>query len=390
MGTSAVESRPTDSCRLDWLSVSYYAASDQLQEQQIGYYLELLRVFVESPTLKDGAGRKFFEHSVFHDAGLALKWSPPDGSRNPGCLTVDLRGEFFKLMSPAQRAAVYLDASELEGFKHCTRLDAQRTLLDPQADAEQIHRMVRERQVWVPRYAGYSQLGRIDSKGDAMKGASLVWGGPESAARGMTYNKALEDHWDGVRAVRHEVRLRRQPARDYFARLLESLRAEDGPDCRHFAEPRFVQSVLSKHMTYLDTSRLAKVLDKKDWPQNWVKDSAPAAFWSEVVEGVPMELQATWQEQKALEDSVAALCRQYGRKAALWVMWRHYGCGEDREDALEALFAQWAVRIRDEDLDDLIKLVPEENRDRLIAEFPEWRATGAYNLEAFSRETPAG
>jgi len=389
MGKAFIDSRPTPSCRLDWLSLSYYAASEELQERQIGYFLELLRVFVESPTLKDGAGRKFFENSVFHDAGLALKWSSPDGSRNPGCLTVDFKGEIFKLMSPAQRAAVYLDAAELEGFKHCTRLDAQRTLIEPQADAEEIHRLVRERKVWVARHSSYSQLGKVDSKGDAVKGASITWGGPESATRCMTYNKALEDQWDCI-AVRHEARLRRQPARDYFARLLESLRAEEGPECRDFAEPTFVQSVLSKHMTYLDTSRLARTLDKKDWPENWVRDSEPAPFWAEVVQGVPMELQATWQQEKALEDSVAALSKQYGRKAALWVMWRVYSGAEDRYVALDLLFSQWAVRLRDEDLDELLKLIPDENRDRLIAEFATWRAVGAHNVELTHRETPTG
>ena len=103
-----------------------------------------------------------------------------------------------------------------------------------------------------------------------------------------------------------------------------------------------------------------------------------------------MELQAVWQEQKALEDSVAAMNKQYGRKAALWVMWRQYAFGETREDAMEALFAQWAVRLRDEDLGELLKLVPQENHDRLISDFRTWRAVGAHNVETFFRETPTG
>lgn len=390
MGKSAVESVPTASCRLDWLSLSFYAASETLQKKQLGWWLDAFGRFVPEPTFKDGAGRKFFEYSVFHDAGIGLRWTPPDGARNAGFLNVDLKGEFFKLTNPAQRAAIYLDASELEGFKHCTRLDAQRTLLDPHADAEEVHRMVREREVWVARYKGFRQLGETDSKGDAVKGASVVWGGPESAARGMTYNKAAEDGWDGLRAVRHEVLLRRQPARDCFQTLRQMLLQEEGPGCRYLAEVRFVQSVLAKQMTYLDTSRLAAVTDKAQWPENWAADSQPAEFWREVVDGNPVELTTTWRQEKSLEDSVAAMNNQYGRKAYNFVMWRMYGCGQSREEALDELFDCWAARAKEEDLPELVKLAKPGERKALAREFHRWRQAAAHNLEGFARRDPLG
>lgn len=370
---------------MDWLSLSYYAATAELQAKQLAFWDEVLRKVVPDPLYKSGGGRQFFENSIYHDAGLAMRWTSPDGTKNAGHLSVDLRGEFFKLATPQLRAAVVLDASELEGFKHCTRLDGQRTIIEPQADAEQIHRMVVNREVWVPRHSSYRQLAPTDSKGDAVNGASVVWGGPSSATRSMTYNKAAEDKWGDVRAVRHETKLLKQPARDAFVTLVNLLAEEEGPDNPYLAEMRFAQSVLAKHMTYLDTSRLASIPDKRQWPENWVRDSQPAAFWSEVVEGTPIELTTTWRSEKSLEDSQAAMNGQYGRKGAKFVLWRVYGHGQARQDVLEEIFAAWAARLKDEDLDELLLLVPEEARPALAQEFREWRAAGGHNLEGFAR-----
>lgn len=390
MGKSPVDSPVTDSCRLDWLSLSYFAATPELQARQLAFFDEVLRKVVTDPLYKDGGGRQFFENSVFHDAGVALRWSAPDGAKNPGHLSVDLRGEFFKLATPQLRSAVVLDAAGFEGFRHCTRLDAQRTIVEPQADAEQVHRMVVNRDVWVARHNSYRQLGPTDSKGEAIKGASVVWGGPQSAVRNMTYNKALEDKWGDVRAVRHETKLLKQPARDSFMALVNLLEEEEGPTNKFLAEIRFAQSVLAKHMTYLDTSRLAGIPDKKDWPENWVRDSQPAPFWSEVVEGTPIELTTTWRAEKSLEDSQAACNTQYGRKSSKYVMWRVYGCGEDRLAVLDDLFSAWCSRLKDEDLGELLSMCPEEVHEDLVRDFREWREAAAHNLEGFARKDPIG
>jgi hypothetical protein len=390
MGKRTVDSPPTDSCRLDWLSLTYFAASESLQNEQLNAWIDVFERFIPQLDFKEGGGRTFFDNSVFHDAGVAMRWSPPDGARNAGHLSIDLRGEFFKLTDPRDRAAIYLDAADLEGFKHCTRLDAQRTLIDPMADAEQIHCMVRDRECWVPRYKAFRQLAPTDSKGDAVNGASVVWGGPSSPSRGMTYNKAAEDKWDGVRAVRHEALLRRQPARDSFKVLLEMLLAEEGPSCRYLAEVRFVQSVLAKQMTYLNTSRLAAIRDKANWPENWAADSEPAEFWREVVEGEPVQLKVTWREERTLEESQRAHDEQWGRTEAKFCLWRIYGCGQSKAEVFEELFSAWCSRLKDEDLPGLVKLTPEQNKRPLAREFQRIRRAASKNLEAFASKDPIG
>lgn len=301
-------------------------------------------------------------------------------------MNVDLTGTTFKYLTPEERIAIYLDFAELEGFKHCTRLDAERTLLEPQADAEEIHRMVRNREIWVARFDSYSQLGPVDSKGDAVKGASVCWGQPQSARRGITYNKALEDKWLGVRAVRHEVRNRKAVARDLFKTLIAEIRAASDSE-QQTIESRFVQSVLSKTMTYLETSRFSAIQDKKEWPENWAADSQPAPFWSEVVTGDPIELQTQWRVTKSLEDSQYSEDQQYGRKRGKWSLWQVYGFDKTFASVAQERLDQALVRVRPEDLDEVAALLTPEQAARMRAEWEEVKGIAANNVEHETRQT---
>lgn len=318
---------------------------------------------------------------------MQLRWSEPgSGGNNAGYLNADLTGRSFKYLDSEQREAIYLDIADMEGFKAATRVDSQRTLLQPQATAEDIHRMVRKREIWVRGYDTYSQLGEVDSKGNATKGASITWGSNASATRCCTYNKALEDGWEDIEAVRHEVRSRKQNAKAIFETLLAEIRSPSGSDQRS-PEARVVQSVLAKQMTYLDTSRFRRLRDKAEWPENWASDSKPAAFWQEVLEGEALELKAVWRAEKSLEDSMAAMHHQYGRKAGLWVLWSLYSRGLTLQEALLESLDHCLVRLRDEDLDFLRSVVPAEQHEKLLAEWPEWRAVAGHNVEAGTRET---
>lgn len=383
MGTPDLGGEPTASCRLDWLSVSFFAASFELQKQQLAYFLSLANACCPRSQWRDAAGRGFFANAAANeDAGIRLKWSEPDTGRvNAGYLSADMTGTFFKLFDAEHRAAIYLDISDLEGFRQCTRFDSQATVLEPQADAEEIHRQVRERLVWVAGYEGYSQLGPVDSKGDAIKGASVVWGSPASSVRGITYNKALEDRWEGVRAARHEVRRRKQPARDGFQTLLDLLRDSEN-EGHQSVEILFAQSVLAKHMTYLDTSRLAKIRDKADWPANWAADSEQVSWWQEVVTGEPVELKTQWRITKRLEESMQAMCDQYGRKAALWCLYEAIQQEITPDDAAGALLDRWGTRLKDDDIDALVAMLPAVDEAAIREYAARFRQDSAHNVEA--------
>jgi hypothetical protein len=207
-----------------------------------------------------------------------------------------------------------------------------------------------------------------------------MWGAPESAVRARSYNKAAEAGWD-VPAVRHEVQLRRQPARDKFNALIEQLQVEQAEEATT-TENAFVQQVLNQHMAYLDTSRLAK-LTRKNWPKNWAQRCEKADWWEkEVVTGDPKEIKTVWRLQKKLEDSVAASDIQYGRILAKWVLAQVINEGISPEEALLDRSAQWFLRLQDSDLTDLLQLVPEEKHDDLVEMWTNCRQVAAHNAEA--------
>lgn len=373
-------SRPSASCRLDWLSVSLYGATVRRQREQLSYFFSLLSAIADSATWPEPSAAKFFQNAVAHEAGLSIKWTEPGhSSTNEGLISVDIRGTAFLSLEREHRKAMYLDIAEMEGFKQCTRLDAQRTVLRPLMSAEQIHDSLLAGTCWVKSYQGYRQMGEVTGSNATTEASTVMWGSPTNAIRARSYNKAAESGWD-VPAVRHEVQMRKQPARDKFNFLVEQLQVEQANKATT-AENAFVQSVLNQHMAYLDTSRMAK-LTRKNWPKNWAQRCERAEWWDkEVVTGEPTEIKTQWRLAKKLEDSVAASNAQYGRILAKWLMVKCHRDGMTTEEAFLDMSAQWVLRLKDEDLQDLLALVPAEEHPRLLENFDTWRQTAAHNAE---------
>ena len=382
-GGTALGEAGTASCRLDWLSVSFFAASDEVQREQLAYFFQLLGYVADGATFETQGVAKFFSHSLSHPAGLGIKWtSPNEEGLNRGLVSVDLRGTAFTALDREDRKAIYLDIAEMEGFKSATRMDFQRTVLEPQASAEDILKRVQERTAWIKGFSSYSSPGDFDRGGAPINGATIYWGSPRSAVRCRSYNKAAESGWS-TPAVRHEVQTRKAVARDRFNDLVGALRLEQ-TSAATAAENQFVQAVLNQHMEYLDTTRLAKLNSREDWPKNWAANSDRADFWDEVVTGHPKEMKTRWRLSKRIEESVQHCDKQYGRVLAKQTLLRIYRDGLMQDDAFQERVSQWFVRLKDEDLAELLPLIPPERREEFIEEFPEWRQVGAHNVEAFS------
>ena len=380
LGEESLGLRPSASCRLDWLSVSFFGATVRQQREQLSYFFSLLNAIADGATWPKPSPSKFFQNAVAHPAGLSVKWTEPgSGQTNEGLISVDVRGTAFQALEREHRKALYLDISELEGFKQCTRLDAQRTVLNPICSAEEIHECLLSRTLWVKSFRGFTQMGELDADGAPSSGSTVMWGSPQNAIRARSYNKAIESDWD-IPAVRHEVQMRKQPARDKFNFLIEQLQVEQAGEATT-AENAFVQSVLNQHMAYLDTTRLAK-LTRKNWPKNWAKRCENADWWDkEVVTGDPKEIKTQWRLAKKLEESVRAGDVQYGRIYAKWMLARVHRDGLTAEEALLDMSAQWVLRLKDEDLDDLMLLVPPEGHATLRDNFYKWRQIAAHNAE---------
>lgn len=381
LGERTLGAGPSASCRLDWLSVSLFGATVARQREQLSYFFSLLSAVSDGATWPEPSPAKFFENAVSHEAGLSIKWTKPEsGKTNQGLISVDIRGTAFLALEREHRAALYLDIAEMEGFKQCTRLDAQRTVLNPSVSAEELHDRLVAGTHWVKSFRDYRQMGPLTSRNACAGASTVMWGSPDSAVRARSYNKAAEAGWD-VPAVRHEVQLRRQPARDKFNALIEQLQVEQAVEATT-AENAFVQSVLNQHMAYLETSRLAK-LTRKNWPKNWAQRCEKADWWDkEVVTGDPKEIKTVWRLQKKLEDSVAASDAQYGRILAKWILSQVVNKDVTPEEALLDRSAQWFLRLQDSDLTDLMQLVPADKHDELLEKWQSFRQVAAYNAEA--------
>lgn len=383
LGERTLGQRPTPSCRVDWLSVSLFGATVRKQREQLSYFFSLLSAISDGATWPEPSPAKFFQNSVAHEAGVSIKWTEPDtGKTNQGLTSVDIKGTAFLALEREHRKALYLDIAEMEGFKQCTRLDAQRTVLNPTVSAEELHNQLVLGAVYVKGFGKYRQLGPLTTRNAIADASTVMWGAPESAVRARSYNKAREAEWD-VPAIRHEVQLRRQPARDKFNALVELLQVEQAEQ-ETSAENAFVQSVLNQHMAYLDTSRFAK-LTRESWPKNWAQRCKNADWWdAEVVTGDPKEIKTQWRVAKKLEDSVRACDTQYGRILGKWLMTKVHRDGMTAEEAFLDMSAQWVLRLKDDDLQDLLSIVPEEEHDRLLKNWTDWRHVAAHNAESGS------
>ena len=381
VGAESVGQRPSASCRLDWLSVSLFGATVRKQREQLSYFFSLLGAISDGATWPEPSPAKFFQNSVAHEAGVSVKWTEPgSGNTNEGLISVDIRGTAFLALEREHRKALYLDIAEMEGFKQCTRLDAQRTVLRPTVSAEELHERLVAGTCWVKSYKGFRQMGELTSQSATGEASTVMWGAPTNAIRCRTYNKAAEARWD-VPAVRHEVQMRKQPARDKFNYLIEQLQVEQGQEATT-AENAFVQSVLNQHMAYLDTSRFAK-LTKKNWPKNWAQRCENADWWDkEVITGDPKEIKTQWRLQKKLEDSVAASDIQYGRILGKWLLSQVINEDMTPETALLERSAQWLLRLQDSDLEELMHLVPVEKHEELLDKWQAFRQVAAHNAEA--------
>lgn len=380
MGTTDLQQRAESSCRVDWLSLSLFGASESAQREQLAYCFFLANHTSQGGEWQEGGGRRFFANSLFHPSGLQVRWTGPDEEgMNRGLVSLDIRGDALAALDAEQRKAVYLDFAEMEGFKQCSRIDSQVTVVNPHATAEYILQRVRRRELWIKGFSSYGEPMEKDQWGNPMTGATITWGSAKGATRCRTYNKQAEAKWDQP-AVRHEVQLRKQPARDRFNSLVELLRLE-GEEKETTAESHFVQSVLQQHMAYLDTNRLAQRSDQEGWPANWARDSKNPEWWKEVVNVVPTEMKTKWRLTKALEDAVQARDRQYGRITAKWVAKRVWIDGAALADARNEELTRAFVRLKDEDIEEIVSMVSEDEQAACRKWMKDYRRRAAKRAE---------
>ena len=86
---------------------------------------------------------------------------------------------------------------------------------------------------------------------------------------------------------------------------------------------------------------------------------------------------------------MAAKHVQYGRKTAQWALLQACTTGAHLQDLAMQDFDHSMARAKDEDLEKVLEMLPEEKHEEARRLFFEARKIAAHNLECVARETPA-
>ena len=320
MSIQIEEKTAIPSCRLDALSVTYRTPTTDSFEEILDFGYQLNSYVDDSRPLRVAGTGRHFTH-VFRGGGLVvLEATPPvttDGSineaRNAGVVSLTLNGQFFGACDASERAALLLQVRRQSGFYHCTRMDAQLTIVDPKVTAEDIVRQVEEGRLWAARFQTQRVYGSRNRDGLFTEGVTQYWGGKGSDLIARSYDKAAEQGWEQP-AVRHELQLRGDRANDRFIQLQGALaRQETAPPLFLTAEGETVKAMLSQDLDYRDTGRWAG----KAKPKNWAQSAPTPGWWKEAVGEARDSFEYSKRPKTDLDQTFEAFLDQYGRKFAL-------------------------------------------------------------------------
>jgi hypothetical protein len=259
------------------------------------------------------------------------------------------------------RQELYSLVTQISGFRKCTRLDAQITVLNPEVDALALLGMVERQEVWPLGYGRGQAYCERSHGGQIVGPVTQYFGATDSDRRARVYDKAGEQGWD-VPAVRFEVQLRGAHASGTFAELARRCKADryDGM-MLVTAENGLVRDVVGTGLDFRDTTRWAD----GERPKNWAQ-FAPTPAWWEAVLGKHVDPIALQYERPVdLSATLEAALDQYGRKVALEVLRMAVVSDGDMDQVLRGVFLRAAARWRRDDLEILRGVLPAEDHEQL-------------------------
>jgi len=349
------------SCRIDSFTGTFKAPTQDRYEELLNFAYQI-NGFVDPsrPLRYQRKGQHFQE--VFTGGGLVtVEGTPPldpDGSvnnaRNAGVVAITYPGKFFEALDSSERAQLLLDTARQTGFYHCTRLDAQLTQVDPLMTAQAVIAEVAAGRLWVLGFRNERVYGNRDRDGNWISGCSQYFGGRESDRQVRCYDKAAEQGWDRP-AVRHELQLRGDCARDRFIQLRGALQRQQGREpLLQTAEQDFVKMTLKQDLAYRDTSRWTG----RPKPKNWAQVAVEPAWWTQAVGEARDSFAYSRRPKTSLDAAVEAFLDQYGPKVAAWILKQAINADETAQEPLQRLFLEMLNRTGDNLADRVFQELP--------------------------------
>lgn len=372
MGSDAVPS-----CRIDYFTGTYRAPTMERYEDLLNFAYQVNGYVDETRRLRPtGKGRHF--QQVFTGGGLVtVEGTPPldeDGSvnaaRNAGMIAITYSGQFFEALDASNRAQMILDTARQPGFFHCTRLDAQLTLVQPEMTAQRVIDEVAAGRLWVLGFQTQRTYGNKDREGDWVNGCCQYFGGKESAKQVRVYDKAAEQGW-ATPAVRHELQLRGDCARDRFIQLRGCLqRQQERPPLLQTAEQEFVKMALKQDLAYRDTSRW----EGRRKPKNWAQVAVEPGWWTKAVGEASDSFAYSRRPKSTLDQALEAFLDQYGAKIAEGVMKNALNQQELLQECLMELFLKMVDRTGDSAADRIHQELAGVEYGHVLEYVSDWQA----------------
>ena len=163
-----VKEPPQERRGLDYVTAVYSAATERIQQEQFDALVAVSEDVAPNWVISERGASRHYERCFASETGFRIELSEVASERTSvgGNICVSFPGIFWWLPSDKTAALNVLKLSQIEGFKHFTRLDFQNTELDPEWDAYRVREAVTQGDVWVKGASTYRDYMDRDADGD--------------------------------------------------------------------------------------------------------------------------------------------------------------------------------------------------------------------------------
>lgn len=306
-----VSTGPHESCRTDYLTVTFKFTKEDEEQDLLAYFHDLAEKILPSGGFNPTRPGKNHAYVYAHDSGVTIETSPLDCTRSTrGTMSVTLSGDVWGSLDAWERSCLLRDIREWPGYYHCTRWDAQITVLNPPITVEQIVRDVEAGRLWAAGFSQQNPWGQRKGDGSFASPPTQYFGSPQSNIRLRIYDHGHKHQW-GQPSLRVEAQIRKRYANDHTIRLFGRCQLErETPPLLVTAEERTVKDVLAQHADFRDTTRW----EGRQRPTKWRQSAPKSPWWDEILQHRGDPAQLSHKPAVTLERAEAACKLQYGRK----------------------------------------------------------------------------
>ena len=341
-----VKEPPQERRGLDYVTAVYYAANERVQQEQFDALVAIHESIAPNWVITERGASRHYERCFQSETGFRIEFSEPGSGGLPvgGNLCVSFPGIFWWLPGDEAAALNVLKLSQIEGFKHFTRIDYQNTELEPDWDAYRVRDAVTQGEVWVKGASTYRDYMDRDSDGTPTNGLTMYWGSVRSEKLGRSYDKAKNAAWD-TPAIRDEIQTRGRWAHSHGAALVKDLAKAHGSAEMVEVVQTHASSALTQHLQYWTLNGTSPKTDN-----NWKRKAEPADWYAKRIGKACNPIQKALKAEVDLETTVDYGVQQYGRYMYRWV----HQLAKDHDlpvnFVMEQLMLRFQARLKDEDL----------------------------------------